>query len=196
MYTEYIELLKEKLDEYRFNHSIAVANQAKYLAEKYGCDVEKAYLAGLLHDITKNETKENHLHLFNKFGIMLSPSEEKSPKLWHAISGAAYLKEELGITDTEIISAVRYHTTAKEDMSLLEKIVYIADFTSLDRTYNDIDVVRGLVEESLEKAIIYALKHTINDLTKKSMPIHENIKLCRRNILARAFKQCNNVVDI
>ncbi len=174
MYTEYIELLKGRLDEYRFTHSLAVADQARYLAEKYGCDCNKAYLAGLLHDITKNESDESHLHLFRKFGIMLTEAERYSNKLWHAISGAAYLKEELKIEDKEIISAVRYHTTAKEDMTKLEKIVYIADFTSLDRKYSDVETVRNLVNESLEKAIIYALKHTINDLTKKNLPIHED----------------------
>ena len=174
MYSEYINLLKEKLDDYRFTHSLAVADQAKYLAEKYGCDTEKAYLAGLLHDITKNESNESHLQLFNKFGIILSETEKNSPKLWHAISGAAYINNELKIADNDIISAVRHHTTAKKDMTLLEKIVYIADFTSRDRKYSDVETVRALVEVSLEKAIIYALKYTINDLIKKNMPVHED----------------------
>ena len=174
MYTKYIELLKEKLDEYRFSHSMAVGDQARYLAEKYGCDPEKAYLAGLLHDITKNETVENHLQLFNKFGIMLTETEINSKKLWHAISGAVYLREILKINDDEIISAVRYHTTAKENMTILEKIVYIADFTSADRKYSDVDTVRDLVEQSLEKAIGYALNYTICDLAKKNLPIHED----------------------
>ena len=174
MYIEYIELLKGRLDEYRFTHSLAVAEQARHLAEKYGCDCNKAYLAGLLHDITKNESDKSHLHFFDKFGIMLTDTERHSKKLWHSISGAAFLKEELKIDDNDIISAVRYHTTAREDMTLLEKIVYIADFTSSDRKYSDVDTVRGLVEESLEMAIIYALKHTINDLTKKNLPIHED----------------------
>lgn len=174
MYDEYIKILKIRLDEYRFNHSIAVAKQSRYLAEKYGYSGDSAYLAGLLHDITKNDSKESHLQFFDKFGIILNDIEKSSCKLWHAISGAAFIENELGIKDKEILSAVRYHTTAKENMTLLEKIVYIADFTSEDRTYSDVDVVRELVNESLEKAIIYALKHTICDLTKKNMPIHED----------------------
>ena len=174
MYNEYIDILKKRLDEYRFIHSLAVAKQSEYLAKKYGYDSDKAYLAGLLHDITKNDTKESHLHFFNKFDIILSDTEKTSQKLWHAISGAAFIENELGIKDKKIISAVRYHTTAKENMTLLEKIVYIADFTSEDRKYSDVDVVRDLVNESLDKAIIYALKHTICDLTKKNMPIHED----------------------
>jgi nicotinate-nucleotide adenylyltransferase len=114
------------------------------------------------------------LLFFDKFGIILSDTEKFSQKLWHAISGAAYVENELGINDKEIVSAIRYHTTAKENMTLLEKIVYIADFTSEDRKYSDVDVVREMVDESLEKAIVYALKYTICDLTKKNMPIHED----------------------
>lgn len=174
MFTKYIEVLKQRLDEYRFVHSLAVAKQAKCLAKEYSFDENKAYLAGLLHDITKNETQETQLHFFEKFGIILSDTEKASPKLWHAISGAGFIKNELGITDEEIISAVRYHTTGKENMSLLDKIVYIADFTSEDRKYSDVDVVRALLSESLDKAIIYALEYTIKDLTNKNLPVHED----------------------
>lgn len=127
------KLLSQMLDDYRYNHSICVADEAKRLAEKYGADSQKAYFAGLVHDITKNYSREEHLKIFDNFGIILSDVEKNSDKLWHAMSGSVYIKEYLGVNDNDIVSAVRYHTTAKSDMTLLEKVIYVADFTSSDR---------------------------------------------------------------
>lgn len=171
-YGKYIEILKSRLNEKRFHHSLCVADEAKRLAQKYGGDAEKCYLAGLLHDITKNSPDEEHLQLFETFGIMLSVIEKNAIKLWHAMSGEAYIKNILGITDSEILDAVRYHTTAKADMSLTAKILYLADFTSADRDYDDVDVIRKLVDQSLESALLYALKYSICDLIEQSKPIH------------------------
>lgn len=170
---EYKAILKERLYEKRYHHSLCVADEAKRLAEIYGADAEKAYLAGLLHDITKNSSSEEHLKIFSDFGIILSSIEQNAEKLWHAMSGAAYVKEILKINDSEIIDAIRYHTTAKKDMSLFTKILYIADFTSVDRDYSDVDVLRKVLNEnSLEEAIIYALKYSINELMEDEKAIH------------------------
>lgn len=165
-------LLKQRLNEKRYIHSLAVADEAKRLALKYGGDAEKAYLAGLVHDITKNAEREEHLNIFSSFGIMLTDIEKNAFKLWHAISGAAYIKNILKIDDEEIIDAVRYHTTAKADMSLLALILYLADFTSADRDYEDVDVIRAYVDESLEKAFIYALQYSIKDLVENGRAVH------------------------
>ncbi len=167
MHEKYLTVLKEKLDDYRFNHSVAVAEQAVHLAEKYGANKEDAYIAGLLHDVTKNESYEWQLNFINECGIILDEFLKNSPKLLHAISAELFLKHKLGIENSEILSAVRYHTTGKANMTLLEKIVYIADYTSLDRNYPDVDVVRKLVENSLDSAIIYALSYTIKNLVDK-----------------------------
>ena len=171
-YEQYLAIIREKLDDFRYNHSICVAKEAQRLAEKYGVDSKKAYLAGLLHDITKNSSENEHLNLFSRFDIILSDIEKKSPKLWHAISGATYCEKELGITDMDIISAIRYHTTARKEMSLLEKVIYLADFTSADRDYSDVDVMRKLVDEDISKAMIYSLTYTINDLTSRGLCVH------------------------
>ena len=168
----YIDILKQRLDEYRFNHSICVADEAKRLAEKYCADTDKAYLAGLLHDITKNQTSEFHLNYFKEFDIILTDVEKESERLWHAMSGAKFVEHELGITDSEIISAIRYHTTAKSDMTNLEKIIFVADFTSRDRNYKDVAVMRELADSSLEEAMIYALSYTINKLIDNKQLIH------------------------
>lgn len=171
-YTEYKELLKNRLTPKRYNHSLCVADEAVRLSEKYGGDVEKAYLAGLLHDITKNATQEEHLHIFEEFGIILNSVEKNAEKLWHAISGAAFIEHKLNICDNEIITAVRYHTTARKDMTLLEKLLYLADFTSADRDYDDVDVMRRKVDISMSEALEYALSYTINDLVSQNKPLH------------------------
>lgn len=171
-YCEYIALLKGKLDNYRYNHSIAVAEKAVELAKLYGADTEKAYVAGLLHDIQKNLSNDEQLLFFSASAIMLTDVEKASPKVWHAISGAVYIKNELKLNDEDIINAVRYHTTGRAGMSLLEKVIYIADFTSCDRSYPDVEVLRNIVKESLDEGLIYALRHTIVSLGTKTQPIH------------------------
>ena len=165
-------VIREKLDDYRFHHSLCVADEAKRLAELYGADENKAYLAGLLHDITKNYSDEEHLKILGEFDIILSAIEKNAAKLWHAISGEAYLRGKYGIKDPDILNSVRYHTTARVDMSLLEKIIYVADFTSRDRDYPDVNKMRELSNVSLEVAMEYALKYTITDLESKNQRVH------------------------
>lgn len=165
-------ILQKRLNEKRYYHSLCVAQEARRLAEKYGGDSEKAYLAGLLHDITKNAPDEEHLQIFKDFGIILTDVEQNAKKLWHAMSGAVYVKNILEINDPEIIDAIRYHTTAKADMSLLAKLLYLADFTSRDRDYEDVEVIREYVDESLEKAFVYALKYSIADLVNQERAVH------------------------
>ena len=171
-YTEYKKILQERLTPKRYHHSLCVADEAVRIAAKYGGDTEKAYLAGLLHDITKNASEEEHLHIFREFDIMLNDVEKNAEKLWHAISGAAYIEHILGINDTEIITAVRYHTTARKNMTQLEKILYLADFTSADRDYDDVDIMRQKLEISMQAALQYALSYTINDLVSRDKPLH------------------------
>lgn len=169
---KYKQILQSRLTEKRYFHSLCVADEAKRLALKYDGDYDKCYLAGLLHDITKNAPIEEHLKIFETFGIMLNSIEKNATKLWHAMSGAVYLKYFLNINDEEILDAVRFHTTAKENMSLTAKILYLADFTSKDRDYEDVDVIRRLVDESLDSAFIYALQFSIKDLVENKRAIH------------------------
>lgn len=183
-YTEYKEILQNRLTPKRYHHSLCVADEAVRLTKKYGGDTEKAYLAGLLHDITKNASVQEHLHIFDEFGIMLNDIEKNAEKLWHAISGAAYIEHILGIKDKEIITAVRYHTTARAGMTQLEKLLYLADFTSSDRDYDDIDIMREKVEISMEAALDYALSYTINDLVSRGKPLHlDTINAYNQNAL-------------
>lgn len=172
MIEKYKDLLQSKLNEKRYYHSLCVASEAKRLAEDLGADPDKMYLAGLLHDITKNTSDNEQLQLFNEFGIMLTAVEKASPQIWHAMSGALYVQKELKITDEEIISAIRYHTTGKAGMTLSQKIVYLADLTSADREYIDVDDIRKLAENDIDKAIFAVLKFTVNNMSSKGKPLH------------------------
>lgn len=172
-HTDYKRLLREKLDDYRFLHSLNVAESAVMLAKLYDGDEEKAYFAGLVHDIMKNATKEEQLQIMEKGGIILSRTEKNNPKLWHAMAGEAYLRTEMGIEDKEILSAVRYHTTGKAGMSLLDKIIYIADYISAERNYPDVNVMRELaLTKGLDEAALYALKYSFTSLSKDERLIH------------------------
>lgn len=188
-------IIREKLDDYRYNHSLCVADEARRLANKYGSDADKAYVAGLLHDITKNFSTEEHLKLIDDFGIILSDAEKGSSKLWHAITGSVYVDKILNIADKDIISAIRYHTTAKSDMTLFEKIIYLADFTSADRNYPDVGVMRELVDIDLHKAMAYSLGYTIRDLVEKKSVIHPDT-FSAYNQIIQLVKEENNPNEV
>ena len=171
--SEFLEILKEKLTPSRLYHSICVAEKAKHLAEIFGADTEKAYTAGLIHDIMRYEPAEEMLKLIDEDGKhKLTDSERKITVTLHAVAGEVYLRTKLGVTDEEILSAVRYHTTGKEKMTLLEKIIYVADLTSEDRDYPDVSKVRETAEKSLEKATLCGLSFTIESNAKQNRPIH------------------------
>ena len=167
-----ITLIRSKLNADRFNHSLNVADSAKELALSYGADVDKAYTAGLLHDVMKNASEEEQLGVLSEAGIELMPVERENKKLWHAIAGAAYVKFVMGIDDRDIIRAVRYHTTGRSGMSLLERIVYLADYISADRNYNGVEDMRRLCKSDSDEAILYALTFGIPDLVSQGRVIH------------------------
>ncbi len=169
---EFVEEIKKKLSEYRFYHSLNVADEAKRLALKYGADAEKAFTAGLVHDIMKDTPKPEQLKMFEKYGVKLTPVETVSPKIWHAVCGELFLRNEMNVTDGEILRAVRYHTTARADMSLLEKVLYVADYTSIERDYDDVDVMREKADRDLDEAILYGLQYTIDEMVKEGRPVH------------------------
>ncbi len=171
-YESYVDIIRNKLSPYRFNHSLEVAKSAVYLAEKYGGDVEKMYVAGLLHDVLKEADREETFYYVEKYTIPLTVLEKATPKLWHAIVGAEFIKNELGIDDDEIITAVKYHTTGRKNMTLSDKILFIADFISADRDYNGADEMRERAEKSLECAMDMGLSFTITDLVENGKAVH------------------------
>jgi len=169
---EFKILIKEKLKESRYIHSLNVADSAKKLAKKYGCDEEKAYTAGLLHDVMKNASDFEMLKAIDKAGMSLTVCEKANKKLWHAIAGTAFMITDLNVSDEDIINAVRYHTTARKNMSTLEKVIYVADFISADRDYPGVDEVRDAAEESLEKAMMIGLEFCIHEIVERKQLLH------------------------
>lgn len=179
-----LEILKQKVSEKRFLHSLAVADEAERLARLYGEDPSKARLTGLLHDICKDNNYSNQLQMIEKFGIILDIVEKSIPKLWHSLTGAAFLQHELGISDQDIINAVKYHSTARAGMSTLEKITYLADLTSADRKYPSTEIIRDALKVSLNKAMEVALGLSITELIKRKKLIHVNSVLAYNEILS------------
>ncbi len=169
---EYYELAQSRLSEKRYTHSKNVAAAAVQLAKKYGADPLVAETAGILHDITKEVIVENQLQMVESGGIILDDVCKNSPQLLHAITGMVYCRDILGITDQDVLNAIRYHTTARAGMSLLEKIIFIADFISEERDYPDVDIMRAESAKSLENGMLYGLGFVIPDLVKRNRLIH------------------------
>jgi nicotinate-nucleotide adenylyltransferase len=150
--TQIREMFKPK----RYIHSINVAIMCYELSKKHGLsslDSEKAYIAGILHDITKKSELKPNSVLFEP-----SASELETPKLWHALTGAELVRDEMGITDPDIINAIRYHTIGRMGMSVVEKIVYIADKISAERDYKGVEYLRALAFENLDAAVDTEMK--------------------------------------
>ncbi len=169
--SEYEEIISSRMKSARFRHSKNVSKEAVRLAKKYGADVEKAEIAGILHDATKETPDDEQLELIERAGIEITQLELSSRKLWHAISGAAFVKVELGINDDDILNSIRYHTTGRAGMSLLEKVIFIADFTSAERDYEGVDRMRKAAEKSLEDAMLEGISFTIADLAQRKLAI-------------------------
>jgi len=181
--SDYTALAKKMLTPARFEHSLKVAECAAALARRLGVDERKAYDCGLLHDIMKDSPLEVQLQTIAKTDIILTSVEQGNAGLIHAVAGEAFLRAELGMTDPDTLNAVRYHTTGRAAMSLLEKIVYIADYISADRTYNGVDEMRRLAGESLEAAMLFALKFTIRKLAFRQTVIHTDSVECYNELV-------------
>lgn len=187
-FDKYTAIIESRLKPERFQHSLNVADCAAQLAKKYGADADKARLAGILHDITKQTSLEEQYGYIINAGGELSKLERNNPSVIHQKSGEAYCRTVLGIDDKEVLGAIRYHTTGRRGMTLLERIVYTADFISADRNYPDVDKMRALASQSLEDAMIYSLKFTINKLVGETELIHPDTLECYNYLLEERIK--------
>ena len=169
---QFIAIIRSRLSDYRFRHSLCVAEEARRLAVRYGADPDKAYTAGILHDIMKDTATTAQQKILDDYGVELDNVEKNSTTLWHARTGAVFLRHILGIEDEDILHAVRYHTTGRAGMSLLEKVLFVADFTSADRDYPDVDVMRRHADQSLSDAMLYGVDYTIRELIERGNPVH------------------------
>lgn len=157
-----------KLDSSRYEHSLSVSFCCIALAMRYSCDLEKAELAGLLHDAAKRYDDEIILKKCKKKGIEITENEQKALPVLHAIYGEWMAKHKFGVQDDEILSAIRWHTTGRANMSLLEKILFVADFIEPRRSkLPKLDELRRLAFEDIDKAIYFIMEGTLLYLRDK-----------------------------
>lgn len=177
------QYLKENLLENRYNHTLRVMETAVKLAEINEVDRKKAEIAALGHDIAKNMTIDELKDIIEKNNITLALDEEKTPELWHAMVSPILGAEIFKIKDDEILSAMRWHTTGKEDMTKLEKIIYIADMIEPGRNFNGVERLREIAFKDLNKGILSCLTHSLKYLLDKGFPININSVKARNYLL-------------
>ena len=153
-------------DEKRRPHVVGTSRTAEVLARRWGADPDLAARAGILHDITKALGPTEQLHLCRKYGMVLTELQRDNPKLLHAKTGAAVARAVFGEPD-EIYEAIYWHTTGKADMSLLDKIIYIADYMEPNRSFPGVELLRRLVETDLNAAVFEGLDQSISLLRKQ-----------------------------
>ena len=154
----------------RVAHVEGVEQTAVKLAERWGEDAHTAAEAGILHDITKSFPAEKQLKLCEKYGIILEQAERDNPALLHARTGAALSRDLFGISD-EIYSAIRWHTTGRPDMTRLEKIIYLADYTEPTRDFEGVEELRALSFEDTDRAMALGLEMSIENLNERGKQI-------------------------
>ena len=172
-YTKIKKWLKENLNEERYIHTLGCADCAKELAEKFGLDSQKAYEAGLLHDCAKCFSNEKLLEII-KANLNIEEAEMQNYKTLHAPVSAYIAEKEFGVSDKEILSAIRWHTLGKLEMTDFEKVVFIADKiepNTRDKEYSD--KIRAFLNEDngLNKALLKCYKETIKSLVKRDLKI-------------------------
>ena len=177
--------MEKHLDPKRYEHTLGVAYTAGALAMRYGEDANKAILAGMLHDCAKCLTNEKRVSICEKHNIMISEAEQKNPFLLHAKVGSFLAMQKYGVTDQDVINAILNHTTGRPGMSMLEKIVYIADYIEPGRKQApNLDVLRRLAFEDLDEALLMILqdtleylqsgKHEIDHMTQLTYEFYKN----------------------
>ncbi|MBC6695986.1 bis(5'-nucleosyl)-tetraphosphatase (symmetrical) YqeK [Terrisporobacter mayombei] len=176
--------LKEMLPERRLKHSMNVSQCAVKLSEIYGYDMEKAKLAGLIHDCAKYFNDDQVKDSIKKFNIELDSLEENNISLSHSVIGSYVIQETFNINDEDIINAVRYHTTGRENMTILEKIIYMADLIEEGRKFPLVDKLRELAYNgSLDEALLLSFNNTIKFVMDNNQLIHPRTVSARNYIL-------------
>ncbi len=155
----------------RLSHVFGVREEASRLAKRWGVDPDSAEEAGLLHDITKKLDVDGQLLLIDKYGIIISNSERENPKLLHAITGSEFARREFGVSQ-DIFDAIRWHTTGRPKMSMLEKVIYLADCIEPNRSYPGVEVLRAASYDDIDKAMCMALKMSIDVVRERGDVLH------------------------
>ena len=174
--------LIDNIGEERYLHCIRVQETAIILGEKYNVDINKIKVASILHDCAKFEDGTNLLKMASKFDIILDNVMKHNLELIHGPLGAKIAEKEYGIDDLEILEAIKYHTTGREEMTMLDKIIYISDYIEPKRNFVGIDEVRSITFKDIDAGVLLALENTIEFLMKKNRLIHVNTINSRNNL--------------
>lgn len=185
-----ISYLKQNLSEKRFAHTMGVAETARSLAEVWGEDCSRAFVAGLVHDCAKEVPYDEMLRQLRENGYEPDECVLLAPGILHAPLGAIVAKKEFGIEDAEILDAVRFHTTGRPCMTNLEKIIYIADFTEPGRKYPEAEAVRELAQKDLDRAVLLEADFVIKFTVDKGRVIHP-ATIIARNYYVNLTKEGN-----
>ena len=177
--------LEKTLKPDRFDHTLGVAYTSASMAFVYGVDVQKALIAGMLHDCAKCMSHDEQVKICEKNKIDITEVERRNHSLLHAKVGMYLAQTKFDIDDPDILNAIRWHTTGREDMSLLEKIVYIADFIEPNRKQlEDMDIIRKEAFTDLDKCLAHILHNSViylqtigkecDDATMKAYEYYKN----------------------
>lgn len=166
-----IQKIQMRMSERRFKHVLGVEEMAIALAEKYGCSPEKASIAALTHDYAKERPDDEFVLVIKRDGY--DPALlDYGNAIWHGVVGASFVERELGITDEEILHAIRVHTTGAAKMSLLDKIIYVADYIEPGRVFPGVKEARELALIDLDEAVAFETKHTLAHLIEQEQQIY------------------------
>ena len=176
-YEKLYEIIKEKLSEKRFNHSKYVVKRALEYAEIYNVDKEMVKLCAIAHDIAKELTEDETKYYIDKYNIEFDEIEKINHNLWHSKIGAEICKNEFGFTN-DMVNAVKYHTTGRENMSMLEKIICLADATEETRKYTDVQEYVDYVVKDINYKMFKISKLVIEILTSREEFIHVDTIKC------------------
>lgn len=169
--------IKNTLSEKRFKHSEGVVQRALEYAQIYGADSNIVKLVAIAHDIAKELTKEQEKEYINKYNIILDEVEKVNHNLLHAKIGAYICRDKYGYTE-DMVNAIKFHTTGRANMSLLEKIIYLADATDPSRKYDDMDYYVGIIKDNIDRGMCEVEKWSINHLLENNKVIHLDSVKC------------------
>jgi len=164
--------VEKQMNEHRLQHTRRVASTAKELAKLFGADEQKAEIAGILHDYCKQWPEEKIKEVIQRSSHISDDLLLYSKEIWHAPAGAEVVREELGIVDEEILNAIRYHTTGRENMTLLEKVVCLADYIEPGRNFPGVEKIRQQVGAGIDYALAEAFGNTISFLAHHKQKIY------------------------
>lgn len=164
-----LSMLKPK----RMPHVLGTEQEAIRLAQQYGTDVTEARIAALLHDCTKKLEMDEQLQLCAHYGVELDELEQKALKLLHSKTGAEIARDVFGVSDA-VYEAIRWHTTGKPDMTVLEKVIYLADYIEPTRDFPGVEELRRVVHTDLDEGLLMGLNDSIEEMKQRGNPVHHN----------------------